>query len=115
LPAGVDLLTQNGEVYWERRRRKPGPADNVLTSAARQWLAELPPALQPRRLAEKVPRLVNAISASWPDKARCADELDALIADRRGGRRGFALEIEAELRLLRKHLESLRQRGSAAG
>jgi hypothetical protein len=110
LPDGVEILTQSGEAYWQRRRRKPLPTDSALSSGALHWLAQLPFDLQPRKLAEKFPRLVNQIAASWSSDFQSAAELDGLIIDRRGGRRGFALEVQAELRLLRKHIEAQMQR-----
>jgi len=101
LPPGVSEvqhLLQPG--YWEQRRRKPVASDRALTGVALDWLIHLPPAARPANLAERYPRVVNAIAGRWDNLERSLLMLEDLIVDHRGGRKGFASEVDAELRAL---------------
>jgi len=102
LPPGVGQVPQ-ATGYWDQKRRKPLPTDRALSGAAMEWLVHLPPDLKPRNLAEKYPRVVNTLAEFWFDPAHRVEMLDSLLDDKRGGRRGFSLEVQAELRNLRKH------------
>jgi hypothetical protein len=112
-PPGVGRVPRVDHGRWEPQRRKPVPTDRALSGLTLQWLVNLPPGLQPRMLAEKYPRLANEIALHWSDHLRSAGVIDALFADRRGGRRGFPFEVESELRALRQYLEVMLRRGSA--
>ncbi|HEY2929045.1 hypothetical protein [Piscinibacter sp.] len=111
LPPGVSEvqhLLKPG--YWEQRRRKPVPSDRALTGVALDWLIHLPPAVRPRNLSERYPRVVNAIAERWDNVERSLVMLEDLIVDHRGGRKGFTPEVDAELRALLVHRENLAAR-----
>jgi hypothetical protein len=99
-PEGLDRVASFAPDYWEQRRRKPVPSDRALTSEALQWLISLPQEVRPRLLCDRYPRVANALALIW-DRPERLPALDALLTDRRGGRKGFAPEITSELRALR--------------
>jgi hypothetical protein len=111
-PPGVGQVPRLDANYWESQRRKALPTDRALSGTAMAWLVGLPPALKPRILAERYPRLANAIAASWSDHQRSATALDDLIADRRGRRRGFPPEVETELQALRRYVAVMVRRSA---
>ena len=63
----------------------------------------MPPELRPAVLADRYPRVVNMVAAAWTDVERCITTLDELIVDHRGGRKGFSVEVDSELRALRRY------------
>jgi hypothetical protein len=107
-PAGVRDVQRLSRDYWGSQRRPGVPSDRVISSPTIEWLVELPGELQPLTLAEKYPRVANAIAAIWSDCPRAIELLDALLQDRRGGRLGFPYDVEVELRALRSDLEERR-------
>jgi hypothetical protein len=107
LPPGVGDLDKFNPGYWEQRRRPPSAADRALTGVAVEWLVRLPPELRPQQLGARYPRLVNALATAWVDPARALATLDGLLVDRRGGRRGLPDAVQAELQLLRQHLQRM--------
>jgi hypothetical protein len=110
LPPGVGSVPRINNGSWELQRRKPVATDRALSGVAMEWLVHLPLDVQPRKLAERFPRIANLIAANWSDRARSVAGLDSLIADRRGGRRGFPMEVESELRGLRQYLDRFQPR-----
>jgi hypothetical protein len=68
---------------------------------ALEWLMRLPASLRPQELCRTYPRVANLLADSWSDPQSAAAELDQLLADRRGGRRGFSAAVRSELVLLR--------------
>ena len=78
------------------RTSQPGD-DDLLGAAAQAWLEHLPEHAQPRRLAQRHPRVVNRLADVWADSRAAADAIDALMIDERGGRTGFSPAIRAEL------------------
>ena len=54
------------------------------------------------RLCELYPRVANRIAFAWVDAKTSDQLLDDLLADRRGGRRGFAPTVMRELKRLRE-------------
>ena len=107
LPAGVREVHRLAPGYWEQRRRGPVPTDRALAGTTLDWLLRLPPRVQPRHLAERYPRVVNAIASTWGDRQRSVAVLDDLIVDHRGGRRGFSPDVDAELHALRDYRAEL--------
>jgi hypothetical protein len=104
LPAGVvqvQRLRHGGE--WASLRRKPLPSDRALTGEALDWIIALPASLRPHATSEQFPRVVNAIAASWSDRPYSLQVIDHMINDYRGGRRGFPVAVQAELRALYEH------------
>ena len=102
-PAGVEEVKHLAPGYWERRRRAARPSDRALTGAALDWLMALPVQQRPRLLCERFPRIVNHIAENWNDRSGTVKALGRLLIDERGGRQGFAKEIEAEIVKLRDY------------
>lgn len=92
---------EEGGRDWRPLRRPVRAQDLYLSTQALAWLADLPQDLAPRRLAHDHPRIANRLALCWCDPALATLVLDSLLADRRGGRRGFAEAIQQELRALR--------------
>lgn len=109
-PAAVDADAAPHD--WQRFRRAARSRDLYPSTQALAWLADLPHAVVPRRLAHDYPRIVNRLAACWCDPALATLVLDSLLVDRRGGRRGFPPAVELELRGL--HAEALRRAGPEA-
>lgn len=106
---------------WRALRRPDRAQDLYLSTRSLAWLADLPQDLAPRRLAHDHPRIVNRLALCWCDPALASLVLDSLLADRRGGRRGFPEAIQQELRALhddalhRARLDAANQAGVRAG
>jgi hypothetical protein len=107
LPAGMDEVHAVKPGYWEARRRPTLPTDRALAGAALDWMVRLPPALRPRQLAERYPRVVNHIAETWTHPHHWEHTFDELLADTRGGRQGFPPELQDELKSLRRYREGL--------
>ena len=97
---------------WEAKR--PQPAVEPLGEEAKAWLAELPEAVQPRQLVLRYARLANRICKVWNEPPKCEALLDDLMTDRRGGRKGFPLQVASELATLRDYYFRLHHEGKSA-
>ncbi len=99
LPDGlVDPTTR--PQFWVPRRRKDGAADRALTGMALDWLRKLPPIVRPHKLSAQFPRVTNAMADIWADKFHCEDLLASLLRDQRGERKGFAQDLQVEIKRL---------------
>ena len=96
---------------WEGKR-KPGPAESLRTATI-QWILKLPPHIQPRHLQVKYPRVANRIAALWSEEAGCESYLDDLLTDKRGGRKGFPLNVAQEVASIRDYYFRLHHKGTA--
>jgi hypothetical protein len=94
------------EVEW-RVRRKAKPCDEMLPTTA-TWYAGLPLTVQPKALRERFPRIANGLAAAWRDREATLHCFDDLLSDRRGGRRGFPLDVLEELQRLKIFYEGLK-------
>jgi len=103
LPPGVGGTASLAPGYWEGRRRKTAPGDMALKGFAIEWLLALPGDVRPKLMCDRFPRIVNQIAECWPDRAQTATGLRNLLADERGGRRGFGVEVQAEIARLLQH------------
>ena len=83
--------------YWEEQRRPLTPSDRALTGKAIDWLMALPAIARPKALSEQYPRIANHLAEHWSDLACTQLALMRLLADERGGRKGFSLQIEQEI------------------
>jgi hypothetical protein len=83
-------------------KRKPVAAETLRTATV-QWILKLPPHVQPRHLQVKYPRIANRIAALWDDQTSCESFMDDLLTDKRGGRKGFPLNVAQELASLRDY------------
>lgn len=106
LPAGVTEVARSAPDYWVSRRRAQRAADKALTGTALDWLMRLPTRARPQEVCASFPRVANLLAEVWPDPQAAAAELDNLIDDRRGGRRGFSAAVRGEFQLLRDLLRS---------
>lgn len=108
LPPGVEEAKRMQPGYWEQVRRPLGATDRALTGRAMEWVVHLPAELRPQHLCERHPRIANLIAEAWHDVPRCNEVLHQLIHDERGGRRGFATEVNEELVRLSDHRSGTR-------
>ena len=107
----VNVAKSSGD-DWQKRR---GPqAAEAMRTATIQWILKLPPHVQPRHLQVKYPRIANKLASLWGEPARCEPYLDELITDKRGGRKGFPLNIAQELASLRDYYFRLHHKGAIA-
>ena len=106
-PAAIVALEKLLPGYWEEQRRPPSPSDRALTGKAMDWLMALPANARPKALSEQYPRIVNHLAEHWGDLACAQLSLMRLLADERGGRKGFSLQIEQEIGRLAVHVQLL--------
>ncbi len=84
--------------YWEQRRRAAVPTDRQLTGPTIEWMRALPSAHSPQNLANRFPRVANALAEAWPERMRAVVMIEQLMLDDRGGeRRGFPAAVQGEL------------------
>ena len=97
---------------WETKRTNapPEPLDEETVA----WMMELPESARPKQLALRYARIANRICKIWKDPVKCERLLDDLMTDRRGGRKGFPLQIANELATLRDHYFRLHHQGKSA-
>ena len=89
--------------------------DDSLSAAAHAWVRSLPVSLRPLELCNVYPRIANRIAAAWDDVGQTHDVFNDLLIDQRGGRKGFASPIAAELlRLQALHERRLTGQPAAA-
>jgi len=86
--------------------RKARPAETLLPVATR-WLAALPFDCYPIALAKKFPRIANVLATFWTRPDALTNYLTELLVDRRGGRKGFPLDVLYELHQLRAYYTTL--------
>jgi hypothetical protein len=86
--------------------RKAHPAQTLLPASV-QWLEALPQDVRPDALASAHPRIVNMLARLWPNAQALTDYMSDLLVDRRGGRKGFPIEVLADLNRLRSYWAEL--------
>ena len=86
--------------------RKAHPADTRFPATVR-WIDALPDEIRPHALSGAFPRIANMIAQLWPNAAGFSDYMNELLVDRRGGRKGFPLEVLADLNRLRAYYSTL--------
>lgn len=111
LPEGLIESQRVAPDYWLTRRRAPVPTDRALTGSAMVWVMNLPPEVRPAKLCEKYPRVVNAIAVAASDSHQYQAMLSSLLKDLRGHRKGFSIEVHAEI----ERLLAVSQRGDPNG
>jgi hypothetical protein len=87
-------------------RRKASPADTLLPKTVR-WRVALPSDVQPRSLSEAFPRIANMLANLWSNATAFSEYMNELLVDRRGGRRGFPMDVLADLHKLRAYHQTL--------
>lgn len=68
-----------------------------------RWMAGLPRDVQPLALGDAFPRIANMLARLWPSAVAFSEYMGELLVDRRGGRRGFPVEVLADLQRLRAY------------
>ena len=86
--------------------RKASPASEPLPRTL-EWMASLPPNVQPTALLRHYARIANVIAATWHESRTLQSYMDCLVADDRGNRRGFPPDVLRELNALREYYDSL--------
>ena len=97
---------------WESKRA-PAVAETLRTTTI-QWILKLPPHIQPRFLQVRYPRVANRLAALWDDVTACEGFMDDLLTDKRGGRKGFPLNVATEIASLRDYHFRLHHKGMVA-
>lgn len=95
---------------WELKRGVPHKLDFGLTTLTIAWAAAMPATLRPLELCLQYPRIANRLALAWPDAVLAKRVLENVVADRRGGRRGFPKEVSEELSRLLADVGRLRAR-----
>ena len=106
-PAAIVALEKLLPGYWEEQRRPLTASDRALTGKAIDWLLILPAKVRPKALSEQFPRIANHLAEHWSDPGSVQLLLMRLLADERGGRKGFSLQIEQEIGRLAAHVQSV--------
>lgn len=106
-PAAVSAIEQLMPGFWEAQRRAPSPTDRALTGKGIDWLLGLPAHARPKALCEQYPRIANHLAEHWGNLRDTQLALMHLLADERGQRKGFSLQIEQEIGRLAAHVQSL--------
>ena len=97
---------------WDEKRAQRAP--ETLNGETTAWISAMPASVQPRQLALRYARLANRLCQAWKDPGKCERLLDELMMDRRGGRKGFPLQIANELATLRDYHFRLTHHGKSA-
>ena len=102
---GPQADASSPEKDWTGQRRAPPP--EVLLPATAHWMSTLPVDFQPVAIAEAFPRIANQLAALWTRPDALTSQLNDLLVDTRGGRRGFPVRILRELHALRAYYAGL--------
>jgi len=76
--------------------RKTTPANTPLRRTL-EWVESLPPRVRPMNLLRQFARIANLIAATWADLEAFETYMESLQTDKRGNRKGFPLDVRAEL------------------
>ncbi len=106
-PTAVTALEKLLPGYWEEQRRPLTPSDRALTGKGIDWMLALPSNARPKALCEQFPRIANHLADIWVNPRDTQLVLMRLLADERGHRKGFSLQIEQEIGRLAAYVQSL--------
>ena len=84
-----------------RRRTVPSPAKTI------DWMLALPSNARPKALVRAVPAHRQPLGRHWNNLRDTQLVLMRLLADERGNRKGFSLQIEQEIGRLAAYVQSL--------
>jgi hypothetical protein len=113
-PAGLEVARQLQSPNWESRRRPAGATDHAILGRTVDWILNLDPDARPAHLADAIPRIANALAERWSDPGAAGAYVTELLIDRRGGRKGFPVQIKKELVMLHLVLRRSRPRNPPA-
>ena len=97
-PMKPNVTTQ---VDYSKRRHQPEKDDLELNPAGQALLAYLEESVRPKEIAAAFPRIVNHMAKLWKMPREMERYFEELLADTRGNRTGFALNILMELSTLK--------------
>ncbi len=102
---GLKVLSPEAMIpdYWAQRRRSPTAADRALKGSTLEWLVSLPRQIRPDATVDRYARVVNQLADAWNSPISCRVAFDALLHDKRPGRKGFPPDVRRELKILRFH------------
>jgi hypothetical protein len=106
-PAAVCALEKLLPGYWEELRRPLTPSDRALTGKGIDWMLALPSNARPKALCAQFPRIANHLADIWDTPRDTQLVLMRLLADERGNRKGFSLQIDQEIGRLAAYVQSL--------
>ncbi len=106
-PEAVIAIERLMPGFWEEQRRPATATDRALSGRGIDWMLSLPPESRPKALCEHFPRIANHLAERWSDLANTRLALMRLLADERGQRKGFSLQIEQEIGRLAAHVQSV--------
>jgi len=106
-PEAVVAMERLMPGYWEEQRRPVSASDRALTGKAIDWMLKLPAEARPKALSAQFPRIANHLAEGWHDLSNTRLGLMRLLADERGGRKGFSLQIEQEIGRLAAHVQAV--------
>ena len=102
-PMKPNLSTQ---VDYSKRRHQPEKDDLELSAAGQALLAYIEESARPKELAAAFPRIVNHMAKLWKMPREMDRYFEDLLADTRGNRQGFPLNILTELSTLKDHYKT---------
>lgn len=106
-PEAVIAIEKLMPGFWEEQRRPLTATDRALSGKGIDWMLSLPLDARPKALCEHFPRIADHLADRWADLPNTRLALMRLLADERGGRKGFSLQVEQEIGRLAAHLQSL--------
>jgi hypothetical protein len=93
-------------VDYSKRRHQPEKDDLELSPAGLTWLASIEQSSRPIRLAAAFPRIVNRMAKLWKQPRQMDRYFEELLADTRGNRKGFPLNILMEMSTVKDHYKA---------
>ncbi|MEO8627209.1 MAG: hypothetical protein ABI612_03795 [Betaproteobacteria bacterium] len=93
----------NASSAFQTLRRRPSQDDLELSTECKAFLSSLEPALEPKELAGKYPRILNQVARLWRRPMQLDQYFEELLIDTRGNRQGFPMKIVLELSTLKEH------------
>jgi hypothetical protein len=106
-PAAVVALEKLLPGHWDEQRRPLTPSDRALTGKGIDWMLSLPAYARPKTLCEQYPRIANHLADIWDNPRDTQLVLMRLLADERGQRKGFSLQVEQEIGRVAAYVQSL--------
>lgn len=106
-PTAVAALEKLLPGQWEEQRRPLTAADTTLTGKGIDWMLSLPANARPKALCEQYPRIANHLANIWDNPRDTQLVLMRLLADERGHRKGFSVQIDQEIGRLAAYVQSL--------
>ena len=91
---------------YSRRRHQPEEDDLELSAAGQALLVSIEEQARPKVLAASFPRIVNRMAKLWKIPREMDRYFEDLLADTRGNRKGFPLNLLMELSTLKDYYKA---------